>query len=152
MAEMSNLEMANELSSLVQVDINAAQAYDQAMASTDIISMREQFRKFRDDHNQHVQALRKVIEALDVLPPDYAQDFKGVLMEGWAAIRGSAGIEGALRAMKTNAEYVNRKYREATALPFTPNIGALVDHNYRDVQVHLDFIEKALANRIWEAA
>jgi hypothetical protein len=90
--------------------------------------------------------LNKVIQALGVVPPGYSQDFKGLLMEGWAAFRGSTGIEGALKAMKTNAEHINKKYREASALPFTPHIGALVERNYQNARMHLEFIEKALAN------
>jgi hypothetical protein len=150
MEKMNNIEMAKELSSIVQLDVNAAHAFGEAIEKTEILSLRDQFRKFRDAHNLHVQALSKVIRALDVIPPEYTQDFKGVLMEGWAAIRGSMGVEGTLKAMKTNMEYTAKKYREATALPFTPNIQDLVERNYRVVQGHLEFLEKALANRVWE--
>lgn len=150
MQDMNSIEMAEALGELVQVDINAAHAYGEAIEHIQVLSLREQFRNFRDVHNEHVHALTKVIKALDVMPPEYSRDFKGFLMESWAAVRGGTGTEGALKAMKTSAEYINKKYREASALPFTPNIKALIEKNYRDVQAHLEFIEKALANRIWE--
>jgi hypothetical protein len=150
MKNMNNVEMAEVLSSLAQLDINAAHAYGQAIENMDIITLREEFRKFRDDHSENANALTKVIRALDVVPPEHAQDFKGFLMEGWAALRGSTGIEGTLKSMKTNGEYVSKKYREATALPLTEHIKALVERNYKIAETHLEFIEKALANRIWE--
>jgi hypothetical protein len=152
MEQMSNLEMAEVLQSLVQMDVGASRAYGQAIENIELIALREKFQKFRSDHEQHVLMLNKVIHALGIVPPGYSQDFKGLLMEGWAAFRGSTGIEGALKAMKTNAEHITKKYREASALPFTPHIGTLVERNYQNVRMHLEFIEKALATRIWEKA
>ncbi len=151
MNEMNNVEMARIISSLVQLDINAVYACDQAIESTDLIPMRGQFLKLRDMHSQHVDALSKVVRALGVIPPEYSQDFKGVLMEGLTAIRGGS-IEGTIKAMRTNEEHVARKYREAAALPFTPHIAELVEKCYRDVQSSLEFLDKMLANRIWEKA
>lgn len=148
--QMNNIEMAEVLSSLVQLDVNAAHAYREAMEHMSVISLKEQFRDFTHRHNENVEALTKVIRALDVVPPEPSRDFKGFLMEGYSAIRGSTGIEGALKAMKTNTEYINKKYREATALPLTPNILALVEHNYQNVRTELEFLERAIANRIWE--
>lgn len=150
METMNNIEMAKVLSSLAQLDINAAHAYGQAIENTEIIALRDQFRKFRDAHNENADALGRVIRALDVVPPEYAEDFKGVLMEGWTALRGSTGVEGTLKSMKNNGEYISKKYREATALPFTEHIKALVERNYRIAESHLQFIEKTLANRAWE--
>ncbi|MEM5789980.1 MAG: DUF2383 domain-containing protein [Syntrophobacteraceae bacterium] len=150
MTSMNNMEIADALSDLVQLDVNAAKAYSQAIENIEVISLRQQFAKFRDIHNQHASSLNKIIKALDVVPPERSQDFRGFLMESWAAIRGGSGVEGALKAMRTNAEYVDRKYREASALPLTPSIHAMVEHNYRNVHAQLEFIEKALINRIWE--
>ena len=150
MNTMNNLEIADALTDLVQLDVNAAKAFSQAIENIEIISLREQFAKFRDIHNQQAEALTKVIRALDVVPPERTSDFKGFLMESWAAIRGGSGVEGTLKAMKTNIEHIDKKYREASALPLTPSIGALVQANYRNVRSQLDFIEKALSNRIWE--
>jgi hypothetical protein len=150
MENLSNLKIANALSALVQLDVNAAKAYEEAIANMDVISLRQQYLRFRDVHNEHVLNLKKVIRALDVVPPESSQDLKGLLMESWSAIRGSTGVEGALKAMKTNMEYVDKKYREACALPLSPNIMGLVEHNYQEVHSQLQFLEKAIAGRIWE--
>lgn len=152
MEKMDNVEMARVLSSLAQLDINAVYACDQAIPSTELISLRDQLREFRNRHYQHVVSLGKVITALGVIPPEYSPDFKGYLMEGLTAVRGSMGIEGALKAMMTNEEHIMKKYREASALPFTPSIKELVDHHYRDVQGHVELLQKMLTNRVWEKA
>ncbi len=150
MKTISNIEVARVLTDLLQIDVDAAKAYDQAIQYIDVISIREQFAMFRDVHNQHVSNLKKVIRALDVVPPEASQDAKGLLMESWAIIRGAAGTEGAISGMKTVAEYVAKKYREACVRPLPPNILSLVEKQYRDAQSHLELIEKVLINRPWE--
>jgi rubrerythrin len=150
MPEMSALEMGKRSGDLMKLDIDAVHAYDQAIDNTELISMRETLAHFRSDHQRHVVQLRKLIEAFDVVPPDDSQDFKGFLMEGFTALRSLSGVEGALKAMKTNEELTNRRYREALAEGFPPNTRELLEKSYQDEQEHLKFIERALAERVWE--
>ncbi|MBI5442937.1 MAG: ferritin-like domain-containing protein [Deltaproteobacteria bacterium] len=150
MPQMSALEMGKRSGDLMKVDIDALHAYDQAIENTELISLRKQLAEFRADHERHVEQLRALTEAFDVVPPDCSQDFKGFLMEGFTALRSLTGVEGALKAMKSNEELTNRKYREALALGFTPRTRELLERNYEEEQVHLQVIERALAERIWE--
>jgi rubrerythrin len=147
---VTNLDMAYELSSLVKLDIDAAHAYSQAIAAIETIAVRDRLIQFQRDHERHARQLSSVIRALDVEPPEYSQDFKGFSVEGFTAIRSTLGTDGALMAMKTHEELSNKKYREAHALGFTPNIKELIGRNYLDEQVHLKFIEELLADRPWE--
>jgi len=149
MAELSNVEAADKLSSLVKLDIDAVHAYNQAIAQIDLLPIKEQMIKYRQDHERHIEHLSKVIIALGVTPPTLTQDFKGYLIEGFTALRSMTGTEGALKAMKTNEELTNKKYRESASLPFSPNIKALIERNYQDEQAHLKFVEEMLANRPW---
>jgi rubrerythrin len=150
MAEMNSLETGKALSELVKVDIDAVHAYDQAIQRIEAISLRDELTLFRQDHDRHVSNLRKLIQAFDVVPPDLGQDFKGFLIEGFTALRSITGVEGALKAMKTNEELTNRKYREALAMSFSPNTRELLEKNYADEQKHLLFIDRALNDRLWE--
>lgn len=150
MPEMSATEMGKRSGDLMKVDIDAVHAYDQAIENTDLISVREQLAEFREEHEHHVANLRTLTEAFDVVPPDQSQSVRGFFMEGFTALRSLTGVEGALRAMKSNEELTNRKYREALAQAFPPKTRELLERNYEEEQKHLLFIERALADRIWE--
>jgi hypothetical protein len=52
--------------------------------------------------------------------------------------------------MRTNEEVTNRRYREALAQGFPPNTREFLERCYEDEQEHLKFIERALAERVWE--
>jgi rubrerythrin len=147
---MTIVDMARELSALVQLDIDVVHAYERAIAQVDANVIRESLTRFRNDHRSHVEHLSAVIRALDAEPPKNARDFDGLLIEGLVALRSLTGTEGALIAMKTNEEFTNKRYMEAYARAFTPNIKELVGHNCQNEQVHLKYIEEALETRSWE--
>lgn len=144
---MTNQEIADKLSSLVQLDIDAAHAYGQAIEKADAPEVREHLMRFRDDHNNHVHELSRIIREIGGMPPDYSWDFKGFLIEGFTALRSITGTDRALKAMKTNEELTTKTYREACALPLPPTIKAVVERNYGDEQRHLHYIEQTIALR-----
>jgi rubrerythrin len=150
MNHMSNKEMADKLSSLAQLDIDAVHAYDQAIDQIEHTGIRQQISQFREDHNHHVQNLSKLITELGETPPEFSRDFKGFFIEGFTALRSATGTEGALKAMQTNENMTNKKYDEARSLPFRQDIKAVVEQNYNDEARHLRYIEQALGNRSWE--
>ncbi len=147
---MTDLETANELSTLVRLDIDAVHACSQAIAEIGTVSIRDRLALFRQDHERHIRELCAVIRAFGVQPPECSPDLDEFLIEGFTAVRSGSGTEGALAAMKTNEEFTNTIYGEARALGFAPNIKELVDRNYRDEQLHLKFIEAVPADRPWE--
>jgi len=148
--EMTIIDMAEVLSALAQLDIDAIRAYEQAIESVSHGGIRVSLTRFRDDHKRHVEHLSAVIRALDAVPPEYSPDLKGFLIEGFTAIQSLLGTEGALVAMRNNEELTNRKYAEAYEMNLSPNIRELVGHNYHDEQVHLKYIQEMLASRAWE--
>ena len=66
-------------------------------------------------------------------------------------IRSATGNEGALKAMKSNEKMTNRRYREAAVLDLPPTIGDVVVQNYDDERRHLEYVVKALAEKMWKA-
>lgn len=147
---MTIFGMAEVLSTLARLEIDAVHANDQTIAAVGAGSIRDSLTRFRDDHKRHIEHLSAVIRALDAKPPEYTPDFKGFLIEGFTPIESLPGIEGALMAMKKNEQLINRRYAEALDMNLSPNIKELVGHNYRDEQVHLKYIEDVLASRAWE--
>ena len=147
---MNEKEIADKLSSLVQLDIDAIHAYDQAIDKIDVPSIHEQLRQFRDDHHRHVTDLSAAIRQLGGTPPDFSPDFKGYFIQGFTSLRSMTGTEGALKAMRTNEQLTNRTYEEASSWSLSPSIHALIEQNYADEKRHIMYIDQAIESRIWE--
>ncbi|MHC1725667.1 MAG: hypothetical protein AB9866_06625 [Syntrophobacteraceae bacterium] len=45
-----------------------------------------------------------------------------------------------------------KKYREASALSFTPSIKELVEQHYSGIQRNVELLQRMVTNRIWEKA
>jgi rubrerythrin len=148
--KMDKPEMAKNLSSLMQLDIDAVHAYDQAIKNIEDPMVRDQIVKFRDDHKRHIEELSPEIRALGETPPEFSPDFKGYLISGFTSLRSITGTEGALNAMHTNEKLTNKNYDEARTWPLNPSAKALVEKNYSDERTHLEYIEKTLEARAWE--
>jgi rubrerythrin len=139
------------LSDLIHLDVDAQYAYAQALDSVTHVEIREQFIRFRDDHARHVEALAAQIEALGGVAPRRTRDMKGFLLEGFTAIRSATGDEGALKAMKLNEQLTNRRYERAAKVAVEGAVAALIERHREDENLHLEYIEKALRDRLWEA-
>jgi len=147
---MSNL--ATTLSKLIQLDIDAVYAYEQAIEHIDIPRVQSHLRTFQRDHERHILELSDFVLGLGEAPPERARDFKGFLIEGFTALRSLAGTEGALKAMVSIEEATNRIYREALDQDLPAAALAIVQGNYGDERQHLAYAKEALANRVWEEA
>ena len=140
------------LQTLMQLDVDAAHAYSQAIDRIEHRSVREHLTAFRADHERHVSDLSKCISRLGGQPPEREPDVRGLLIDGFTALRSLTGTERALKAMKSNEEATNRHYRAALTVRFPLEIHALVERNFADEKRHLEYVEQSLADRIWEQA
>jgi rubrerythrin len=147
---MDTKKMSKDLAALVQLDIDAIHAYDQAIDAIDLPMVKQQLRSFRDDHNRHVQTLSQVISRFGEKPPVFARDFKGFLIEGFTAARSVTGTAGALKAMRGNEHLTNRFYKNALALELPQDVKQIVQTNYEDEKRHLAYIEDAIEKRVWD--
>ena len=109
---MNKKNLIEAILNLVQLDIDAVHAYDQALKEIDDPIIKDRLLKFQEEHRNHIGGLSKHIEELGGQPPAYSKDFKGYVIEAFAAIRSFTGLTGALKAMKTTEEITNRYYSE----------------------------------------
>jgi rubrerythrin len=149
---MTNEEIVSELGSLIQLDVDAIRAYDQAIGNIDLPDVKARLTEFRRDHERHVSALSPEVQRLGGKPPANRPDVKGFVIQGFTAIRSMTGTEGALKAMQTNEKLTNRDYGKAVAMAFPPDIMTLLRSCADDERRHLDYIEQTLRLRPWEAA
>jgi hypothetical protein len=147
---MEHREIARRLSTLVQLDIDAAHAYGRAIAAVEPPAIRRELEAFRDDHERHIKDLSAEVRRLGGSPPPYARDMKGRVIETFTAARSFTGTLGALRAMRMNEQMTQATYARARQWPLPAEARALVERNYADERRHLAAIRDALRRRSCE--
>lgn len=146
---MEQKEIVKKLKSLCQLDIDAMHAYKQAKDHIEQVDINNNIIQFQADHGRHVQDLSEVIRSYGEQPPEFSKDFKGFLLEAFAAMRSATGTEGALKALRGGEKMTNKQYGEAVKWDWPPNIMSLIQQNYNDEQRHLSYIEQCLSDRAW---
>lgn len=147
---MTQEEIIDELNSLIKLDFDAARAYDQAIDEIDVPTIRDQLTQFRNDHERHVSNLTSLVRRYGGQPAEHSRDIKGFVIEGLTAVRSKMGTESALNAMRSNEQLTNRNYQQAVNMNFPTDISEQLERNFTDEQRHLQYIEQAIAGRIWE--
>src|SRR5690606_16217034 len=133
-----------KLNSLIQLDIDAVNAYEQAIQRIDATQIAGQLDAFKGDHQRHIEELSRAVRDLGGEPPDGSPDLKGYLLEGFTALRSATGTEGALKAMRTNEKLTNKRYEAALSENLPANVASIVRRNREDERRHLQYIEMAL--------
>lgn len=141
-------DVISELNGLIQMDLNAVCAYDQAIEACDHVEIKGKLGEFKRDHERHITDLSSQVSVLGGTP-ETGQDFKGKLIEGFTAIT-SHSDHSALMAMRGNEELTNRRYASALEEALPEGVRVVVEQNYQDEQRHLAWIKDALDRRVWE--
>jgi uncharacterized protein (TIGR02284 family) len=144
---MTREEMVDKLNSLIKVDVDASRAYGHAIEEIDAQDVRQQFTKYRSDHDRHITDLSHMVRELGGKPTEIAPDIKGYLLEGFTAIRSKIGTHGSLNAMLTNEKLTNKMYKDAMSWDLSQEAKSLIERNYGDEQRHLHYIEQKLLVR-----
>ena len=67
-------------------------------------------------------------------------DFKGYIIEAFAAIRSFTGLKGALKSMKTTKEITNRYCSEVVSWEAPETIKELLRSYFSEGKIHLEYI------------
>ena len=141
---MKDKDLIEAMSNLVQLDIDAVYAYDQAVKEIDDAIIRHRLLKFQDEHRQHIHGLSEQIENLGGQVPERSQDLKGYVIEAFSAIRSFTGLKGALSAMKTTEEITNRYYGEVVSWEAPPDVKEALRTYFSEEKIHLYYITNNL--------
>jgi uncharacterized protein (TIGR02284 family) len=142
---MERKAMLDRLNDLIQLDVDAVEAYGQAMKHIKYDDIRKKLGEFQDDHRHHIQRLTAAVREFGGEPVKPRPDLKGYLLQGFTALRSVTGTEGALRAMETNEKLTNRKYGEATELDLPTPVMRIVRDNLAQEEIHLTYIQETLS-------
>lgn len=149
---MDNKEIADKLKSICQLDIDAIHAYAQSLEHIEESDIKKTIAKFQSDHARHVKELSDMIRSYGDQPPEFSKDFKGFLLQAFAAVRSVSGTEGSLKALRGGEKMTNQAYADAVSQGFPPMVLVLLKRNYDDEQRHLSYIDQCLKARVWEKA
>src|SRR5690606_9370068 len=105
---MATDNVISTLNDLIQLDVDAVNAYEQAIERIDIPQVAADLEQFKGDHQRHIEELSAEVMRLGGEPPDRSPDLKGYLLEGFTALRSVTGTEGALKAMRSNEVTTNK--------------------------------------------
>lgn len=141
---MEKNDIIDRLQSLAQLDVDAANAYAQAIKEIDIPIIRLELEKFKDDHDRHYHTLSEEISNLGGKVPKKSPDLKGFFISGFTFIRSQTGTAGALKALETNEKLTNKRYSEAVSMDFPEKILSLLQLNYDDEKKHLQYVQSQL--------
>jgi uncharacterized protein (TIGR02284 family) len=143
-------KLITSLNDLLMLDHDAVDAYGQAIKRIDNAYCRGQLQAFQADHRRHIADLKDCIVRYGGRPQD-RRDVKGFFMKGMTALQSMAGDEMALKAMQTNEKVTNARYEEAANdASFPDDVRAVVAKNRGDEVRHLEWINRALDQRLWE--
>ena len=146
---MAHSKIADQLNSLIKLDVDAMHAYLQAIQHIDYTPVREKLGQFLEDHERHAVKLAELVRDMGEESTEFSRDFKGFFLEGITSLMSVTGIKMALEAMRMNEKLTNRTYKEALDGDLPPNVRMVVGDNYGDERRHLEYIEQVLADRPW---
>jgi rubrerythrin len=142
---MTRDEILNQLEKLIQLDVDATHAYDQAIKNVDDQAIKDKLVLFQGDHRRHIDILSAKVLELGGTPPELTSDFKGFFISGFTALRSLTGTRGALEAMETNEKLTTTKYQDAAQLVWPTDITTIIQANLSDEQRHLSFVREAIS-------
>jgi uncharacterized protein (TIGR02284 family) len=135
-------KLAGELNALIELDLDAIEAYEAAIARLKDDGDKLQLGRFLEDHRRHVDDLTPLVLEVGGRPAT-KPDFKRVLTKGRVVIMGVAGDLGVLEAMKSNEEATTKAYRSALEdHAFPDHMRTVLERNFNDEQRHLSWIEQ----------
>jgi uncharacterized protein (TIGR02284 family) len=132
------------LEDLVQLDYDAAAAYQSAIDRLENERWRASLAQFKEDHIRHTRELGDCLLRLGRTPPQEG-DAKAMLTQGKVAIAGLIGDEAILRAMRTNEDDTNTAYGRAVKFDNLPaDLLPIVERNLQDERRHCAWILEQL--------
>ena len=134
-----------ELNDLLQLDHDALQSYTMAMHELEHSAYRETLRRFRGDHERHVEELNALIRAHGGMPIDVPHP-TGLAKLAKQALGGAGTDRRVLLAFRANERQSRDKYARAAerAAEWPADVRAAVKRGAADEERHFDWADATL--------
>jgi rubrerythrin len=143
-ATASETALTAELNDLLRLDHDAVQAYTLAIKLLQTKEYRKRIRRFRADHERHIDELHELIASHDGQPVDLPHLPTGAFKLAVQAVGRAAGDRGLLLAFKSNERQVRDKYMRAADERHPPDVDDVVRRAAQDEQKHYSWVLEAL--------
>jgi uncharacterized protein (TIGR02284 family) len=132
------------LEDLIQLDYDAADAYQAAIDRLENSSYRTRLAEFKRDHLRHITELGDILSSMGRTPPKEG-DMKALLTKGKVVIAGLMGDEAILQAMRTNEADTNTAYERAVDFKgLQASTRSVLQHGLADERRHCEWILQQL--------
>lgn len=130
---------------LIELDYDAIEAYDEAIARLEDPARKAKLAEFRDDHRRHTENLAPFLTQHGRSVPKKG-NFKRVLTKGKVVIASVMGDKAILHAMKTNEDDTNTAYERAVKhTDASANLRDVFQANLADERRHRQWIVEQLS-------
>lgn len=136
-------KIAKHLNNVIELDYDAISAYQAAIDRLENAQYKSKLEEFKQDHQRHVEALGKLVQAHGEEPAS-SGDIKKVLTKGQVVIAGLAGDAAILEAMKLNEDQTNRMYEKEVEEAFPQDIHKALEQGLADERRHRSWINQTL--------
>ena len=134
------------LFSLIELDYDAAEAYEAAVNRLENNQYKQKLSAFREDHMRHTQELSQVLKKMGKNIPE-GPDMKKILTQGKVVVADLFGDNAILKAMKTNEDDTNTAYERAVKHEkVTEDVRKILEKNLEDERRHRAWILEEIKN------
>ena len=132
------------LEDLIQLDYDAADAYQAAIDRLENSRFRSTLAEFKRDHLRHITELGDILSSMGRTPPKEG-DIKALVAKGKVVIAGLMGDESILQAMRTNEADTNTAYERAVNFKgLQANTRDVLERGLEDERRHCEWILETL--------
>jgi hypothetical protein len=149
---MQTPQLIAELSRLFSVEVDAVQAYGTAVALVGPGPIQDELALFGLEHQRHAIAVQEQIARRGHHSPDREPDVKGVVIGALTRPQRSLTIEDVLSGIRGNEQLTGSLYAKALAKPLPNEVRELLTRIRAEELHHLDWVERAISRRAWEAS
>ncbi|HJU64305.1 MAG TPA: ferritin-like domain-containing protein [Gemmatimonadaceae bacterium] len=137
--------LTSTLNDLLQLDVDAVQAYALAIRQLDSSVRKQTLRRYQADHKRHISALKQLIRSHGGVPVALSHIPTGPFKLAMQATGSVGGDRAVLRAFKTNERQVRDKYRRVANQRGLPaGVVRVLKRGAADEERHYRWAEKSL--------
>lgn len=137
-------QVVAELNDLLQLDHDAVQAYELAIAGIENPVDKQTLIRFLGDHRRHVADLTALIEAHGGTPIQLPHLPTGPMKLAVQAAGNAGGDRAVLLAFKSNERQVRDKYRRLADMQHSPDVAEVLNRNAADEERHYNWVSRVL--------
>lgn len=132
-----NERVVSVLNDLIQVDIDTYHAYTQAIQALSSSQLTQTLKAFREEHEQHIKVLSKIVLVRGGIPPEFSRDFKGYIISGYTAIKVKGSVYSIFQAMESNEALSVMYHNDALKVDLPSDVKRVIQIHCETEKSHL---------------